>query len=256
MRFVIPHTVFCAGLLLLVPVAVGQPKPPDKKDLPKLIVAVPIGVAPGKTSKLVVRGLRIDTATEIRIHDPKSSAKLLAKTKVAVPNQQDPAHVGDSQIEIEVTLPADYPMTTLSLSVVTPAGESPPYRMLVDAEPTIAEKEPNNSFKQAQPIQLPQRIDGAIGQAQDVDVFRFDGKEGQAVIIEVLAARYGSALDSFLTLYSAEGQIIASNDDHDGSADSRIEVTLPKTGVYFVSMIDANDQGGPAYVYRLAVRAK
>ena len=250
------HLILVVGLFLVVAFAYGQPKPPDQKDLPKLIVAVPIGVAPGKSSKLTVRGLRIDTATEIRVHDPKSSAKLLAKTKVAVPNQQDPAHVGDSQIEIEVTLPADYPMTTLSLSVITPAGESPPYRMLVDAEPTIAEKEPNNSFKQAQPIQFPQTIEGVIGQAQDVDVFRFEGKEGQAVVVEVLAARYGSALDSFLTLYSAEGQIIASNDDHNGSPDSRIEVTLPKTGAYFVSVIDANDQGGPAYVYRLAVQAK
>jgi len=91
---------------------------------------------------------------------------------------------------------------------------------------------------------------------QDVDVFRFDGKEGQAVVIEVFAARYGSPLDSFLTLYTADGQIVASNDDHAGSADSLIETTLPKSGAYYVSVIDANDQGGPAYVYRLAVRAR
>ena len=43
-----------AGLLLLIPVALApaQPKPPEMKDKPKLIVASPIGVAPGKTSKL------------------------------------------------------------------------------------------------------------------------------------------------------------------------------------------------------------
>jgi hypothetical protein len=250
--------VALAIILLLFSAAFvpGQPKPPDMKDKPKLIVAIPIGVAPGKTSKLTIRGLRIDTTSEIRVHDPKSTAKLLGKTKVAVPNQQDPALFGDSQIEIEVTLPEDYPMTTLSLSVVTPAGESPPYRMLVDPEPAIGVKEPNNSFKNAQAIQLPQRVDGVIGHAQDVDVFRFEGKEGQAVVAEVFAARYGSPLDSFLTLYNADGQIIASNDDHNGSADSRIETTLPKAGVYYLSLIDANDQGGPTYVYRLAVRAK
>jgi hypothetical protein len=250
--------VLFVGLLLLAPIAFApaQPKPPDMKDKPRLIVAAPIGVAPGKTSKLTVRGLKIDTASEIRVHDPKSTAKLLAKAKVAVPNQQDPAQVGDSQIEIEVTLPDDYPMTTLSLSVVTPAGESPPYRMLVDPNPVIAEKEPNNSFKTAQPIALPQSIDGVISQSQDVDVFRFEGKEGQAVVIEVFAARYGSPLDSFLTLYTADGQIVASNDDHGGSADSLIETTLPKSAAYYVSLIDANDQGGPAYVYRLSVRAK
>jgi hypothetical protein len=31
---------------------------------------------------------------------------------------------------------------------------------------------------------------------------------------------------------------------------------LPKSGAYYVGVIDANDQGGPAYVYRLSVRAK
>jgi hypothetical protein len=252
------RTVPFVGLLVLLPAgfAPAQGKPADMKDKPKLIVAMPIGVMPGKTSKLTVRGFHVDTASEIRVHDPKSSAKLLGKTKVAVPNQQDPALVGDSQIEIEVTLPEDYPMTTLSLSVVTPAGESPPYRMLVDPEPAIAEKEPNNSFKNAQPIQLPQRIDGVIAHALDVDVFRFEGKEGQALVVEVFAARYGSPLDSFLTLYNADGQIIASNDDHNGSADSRIETTLPKTGAYYLGLIDANDQGGPAYVYRLSVRPR
>jgi hypothetical protein len=29
---------------------------------------------------------------------------------------------------------------------------------------------------------------------------------------------------------------------------------LPKDGPYFVSVIEASDQGGPTYVYRLAVR--
>jgi hypothetical protein len=39
-------------------------------------------------------------------------------------------------------------------------------------------------------------------------------------------------------------------------AEARIGVTLPKSGAYYVGVIDANYQGGPAYVYRLSVRAK
>jgi pre-peptidase len=236
--------------------APSRAQAPDNKTKPALIVAFPLGIVAGKTSKVTLRGLRLDTATEIRIHDPKSTGKLLAKAKSNVPNGQDAVHVGDSQVEVEVTLPADYPMSTLSLSVVTPAGEGPPYRMLVDSEPAIAEKEPNNGFKNAQLIQLPQNVDGVIGQPQDVDVFRFEAKAAQEVVLEVLAARYGSPLDSILTLYNADGQILASNDDHDGSPDSRIVATLPKTGTYHIAVIDANDQGGPAYGYRLVVRAK
>jgi hypothetical protein len=236
--------------------APSRAQAPDNKTKPAIIVAFPLGIVAGKTSKVTLRGLRLDTATEIRIHDPKSTSKLLAKAKSNVPNGQDAVHVGDSQVEVEMTLPADYPMSTLSLSVVTLAGESSPYRMLVDAEPAIAEKEPNNGFKNAQPIHLPQNVDGVIGQPQDVDVFRIEAKAGQEVVLEVLAARYGSPLDSILTLYNADGQILASNDDHDGSPDSRIVTTLPKTGTYYLAVIDANDQGGPAYGYRLAARLK
>jgi hypothetical protein len=43
-------------------------------------------------------------------------------------------------------------------------------------------------------------VQGSIEQGKDVDLFRFEGKEGQRITMEVFAARYGSALDSLLTL--------------------------------------------------------
>jgi hypothetical protein len=118
----------------------------------------------------------------------------------------------------------------------------------------IPEKEPNDGFRQAQKIQVPQVIDGLIDRPRDVDVFRFEGKAGQKVICEILAARHGSALDSILTIYDAQGRELASNDDTEASPDSRLEVTLPKAGIYHVTVMDAHDQGGPEHVYRLVVR--
>ena len=50
------------------------------------------------------------------------------------------------------------------------------------------------------------------------------------------------------------GQIVAANDDHAGSPDSRLDVALPKAGTYYLSLIDAHDTGGPAHVFRLTVR--
>jgi hypothetical protein len=73
-----------------------------------------------------------------------------------------------------------------------------------------------------------------------------EGQQGQKLVFEVLAARYGSPLDSILTLYDDGGRIIGTNDDHDGSPDSRLAVTLPKTGVFYLSLADAHDQGGPS----------
>ena len=69
-------------------------------------------------------------------------------------------------------------------------------------------------------------------------------------------ARFGSPLDSMLTLYDADGRVVAANDDADGTADSRVEATLPRAGAYYISVVDANDVGSAANVYRLVIRAK
>ena len=204
------------------------------------------------------RGLKLDKATEVHLLDPKGKVKILSKGKAPLPNKEkdDVGRYGDTQIQIEATLSADYAGPTVSFTVVTSSGESPPHTLFVDHTPIIAEKKPNNGFQKAQPIRLGQTIEGVVNPAADVDVFRFDGKQGQQVVIEVFAARYGSPLDSLLTLYDAEGRIVASNDDVDGTADSRIETTLPATGAYYVSVVDANDVGSSSNVYRLATRSQ
>jgi hypothetical protein len=87
-------------------------------------------------------------------------------------------------------------------------------------------------------------------------VYAFEGKAGQKVVLEALAARYGGALDSFLSLHDKDGQLIASNDDIADSLDSRVEATLPTAGKYFVTVIDSHDTGGSLHAYRLSLRAK
>jgi hypothetical protein len=253
MRFVGLVALFV--LLGVFAAAPGQDKKkPDKKVEPKVTVAIPLGVAPGATSKVTIRGLKLDEATALRFQDDRVSAKLLSKGKANVPDK-NPDKVGDTQIVAEVTVPAGLPSEPLSFVVVTPAGDSKPHQLLVESMlPVIAEKEPNDGFRQAQPIQLPQVIDGLIDRPRDVDVFRFEGQAGQRLVFEVLAARHGSALDSLLTLYDAKGQQIAANDDAGDSVDSRLLVTLPKAGTYYLSLMDAHDQGGPAHVYRLVAK--
>jgi hypothetical protein len=47
---------------------------------------------------------------------------------------------------------------------------------------------------------------------------------------------------------------VASNDDWQGSTDSRLEATLAKAGTYYLSLQDAHDHGGPEHVYRLVIK--
>jgi hypothetical protein len=225
------------------------------KEGPRVLIPQPLGAAPGVPTRLTLRGLRLDTATEVRCQAPKATARLLGKGKAGgVPKPEDLPRLGDTQVELELTLPPDYPGRTVTVSVVTPAGESPPHPLLVERSPVAAEKEPNDGFRTAGPVVLPLELHGAIDRPQDVDVFRFEGKAGQRLVAEVHAARLGSPLDPVLTLYDAAGQTLASCDDAAGSADARLEVVLPRDGVYYLAVTDANDQGGSMYLYRLSVR--
>jgi hypothetical protein len=251
--------LLCGLLIALIsPLALlAKEKKDQKKELPSIKVAIPLGISRGKPQKVTIRGLRLDEATELRFKEPKTTAKILAKTKAGVPNGLEANQIGDSQVEAEVVVPPDFAGESIEFVIVTAAGESHGHQLLVDHDKTaVAEKEPNNGFAQAQQITVPEIINGVIDHPQDVDVFRFEGKAGQRIVCEVRAAKLGSALDSIVTLFDANGHTLISNDDYNGSADSLVDFELPKSGAYFLSVMDANDQGSPAHSYRLTLRQK
>ncbi len=243
------------GLLLLIalPTAAQDKKKPEKKPAPRVLVVVPLGAAPGKTIKLTIRGIALGQATDVKVAHGK--VKIVGKGPAPVPDK-NPDKVGDTQVIAEVTLEAKPLGPSVSLVVVTPDGETMPHALLIETSlPVIAEKEPNEGFKQAQEIKLPVVVEGMIERPRDVDVFRFTGKKGQKVTAEVLAHRHGSPLDAMLTLYNSAGQQIAFNDDLAvDTRDARIETVLPADGEYYLALIDAHDAGGPAHAYRLVVK--
>ena len=141
------------------------------------------------------------------------------------------------------------------------ASNSIPFR--VDNLPECFEKEPNNSREKSQRVKLPIIVNGRIDQPGDWDVFSFKGRAGDEVVAEIYAHRLGSPLDSVIELSDAKGRQVAFNDDHEdkGSglethhADSYIFAKLPADGTYYLSLGDAQHQGGPEYGYRLRISA-
>lgn len=127
--------------------------------------------------------------------------------------------------------------------------------------PDGPEREPNDLFSQARAVTNDMVINGTIGKPGDQDWFRFEGLEGEKRTIEVSARRLGSPLDSCLTLFNAQKQALATNDDvADKSfglithqSDSRIDITLPEPGTYFVRLNDQQGKGGNDYAYRLMI---
>ncbi|AQT67876.1 putative subtilase-type serine protease precursor [Anaerohalosphaera lusitana] len=140
---------------------------------------------------------------------------------------------------------------------------------LVSELPSRMEKEDNGSRGKAQKLEIGVTVDGRIGKAGDVDVYRFEGRAGERVAIEVFARRLNSPMDAVVRLMDASGEVIAWNDDHvvkgdehlhknasgmlTHHADPYLTAELSKDGDYFVEVEDVQQHGGEAYAYRLRV---
>lgn len=243
-----------AFLLLAAASVLAEDNPKEKKEPPAALLQVPLGVPGGTTSRVTIRGRKLDQATDARIVNdaPGVELKLVEKGKAAVPSQVPPGRAGDTQAVLELKLPADSTLRHVEVVFASPDGDSTPWRILVDRAGAIShEKEPNDGFREAQDIALDGAVEGMISAAQDVDVFRFAAQANAEVCFEVVADRKGSALDSILTLYDAAGHVVAVSDDGPDTRDSRLQVTLEGRGVYFLSLADAHDTGGPTHPYRL-----
>lgn len=235
--------------------AAAQKKEPEKKELPKILYAMPLVVAPGEKHKLVLRGKHLDTVKEIKVAGADGAkVKVLGGKKTSFGTNQPGDRLGDSEVEFELELPkGTKPGATLT--AIGPGGESKAYVLLIpDATPRVDEKEPNDGFDAAQTIPFPAGVEGTIKNDKDVDVFKFEGKKGDKVKLEVQAARFGSPVDALLSLYDADRKLLAAVDDTDGSPDPVISITLPRDGAYFLTVIDAHDLGGSQFGYRLVVK--
>jgi hypothetical protein len=227
----------------------------EKLEPPRVALASPLAIPAGQTTKVTLRGWKLDETTEVKPSSAEASIKILSKGKADVPNRQDAKQIGDTQVEIELAAPVGMAAGEISLMLATSHGETAPYALLIGGEhPLAAEKETNQGFRQAQQITIPQIIDGQIQAERDVDVYSFEAAQDQRLLVEVIARRRGSGLDGVLTLYDERGNIMASQDDAADSPDPRLEVSIPAAGRYFLSMLDAHDCGGPAHPYRLVVR--
>lgn len=131
----------------------------------------------------------------------------------------------------------------------------------VDCLPEVLEREPNNQPAGAQPVAMPAIVNGRINPPDDCDVFRVEGRAGSQLVAEVNARRLSSPLDSLLKLTDANGRQLALTDDSEDKgeglithhADSRISVSLPADGAYYLHLSDAQHKGGPEYAYRLRI---
>ena len=156
------------------------------------------------------------------------------------------------------TLTADLPKEPGKLTNDPRFGGLP---FLVDSKCDEMEREPNDTPETAQKITTPAVVNGRIQKPGDIDYYQFTAKKGEKLVMDVMARRLGSPLDSILTLFDAKGNLLAENDDWTDltespathHADSHLLYTFGSDGTYSLRLRDIQGNGGEEYAYRLSV---
>lgn len=146
--------------------------------LPYVTGVFPLGIRAGQPAEVAVTGVNLGDAKEVKVDPPKWAD-------------------GWKTIPVAVKTPWGAPLNKVEL--------------IVDNQPAVLEKEPNDSPGEAELIAVPATIDGHIaGGAKQVDedYFRFRARKGEHLTIAVAAARLRSPLDSLIEVLDAEGRPI------------------------------------------------
>ncbi len=209
---------------------------------PQLNLILPRGVQRGGQYVLQFLGARLENSAEVFLYDPSPGVTVTGFTQVDA-----------NRIDVAITVSADCRLGEHVAQVRTRDGMSDFRSFFVGALPAVDEVEPNTSLGEAQAIALNVTVAGVV-ENEDIDYFRFAGKQGQRVSVEIEAIRLGYMFDSAIALLDQDRFEVAVSDDTPlTKQDGWFSVILPKDGDYFVTVREASFRGNGDCRYRLHI---
>ena len=210
----------------------------------------PMGARQGSSSELTLRGDFLEVGTPVRFSAPGLQPGIEGALGERCAS-------GDFRLPVKIG-PATEP-GAYDLGVSDDSGTLAPLKLIVGDLPEMTETEPNDTVAQSQRLNGALTVNGRIGRDGDEDLFRISAEAGASLAFQVDAEKYGSVLDSSLTLLDTTGKVLASNDDAKwpGRAlnrDGLINFKFKDKGDYFVKVSSLYRRGGPDHVYRLTVQ--
>jgi hypothetical protein len=157
----------------------------------------------------------------------------------------------DQNQAIRVDVPGDAKPGPISLPLPTAEGPTQPVPLVATDLPLATES--GDSAAEAdkgQTLALPTAMSGRLGEANDVDSYRFEAKKGRAYALEVVARRVGSSADPVLRVVDEKGKTQVEADDTFGK-DPKLEWTAPADGTFAVEVRDLHSRGGEGFGYVL-----
>jgi hypothetical protein len=204
----------------------------------------------GDVAQILFNGDPGLSATNVPPPSPSRPTVTIESTGGGITRADPGSAKDDKRLVIKVTAGPDVSLNPRELRVVAPGGVSDPLQLNVGQWPEVAKRGSITTLAEAQLVELPAVISGALDSMAQTNHYRFKAKKGEDLVFEVDAARRGSALDSSLAVLDLAGKELARNEDALG-LDSLLFFAVPEDGDYIVQLRDYRYQGGNNYKYRL-----
>lgn len=188
-------------------------------------------------AKFLISG---EPGIQVKLPPPVQSAVAIESSGggVAVVNKTDPG-------KIVATLEIDgaAALGSREIRIASSSGVSNPLPLNVTHLPEFMGDANATSLEKAQELALPFAVTAKIGGAAESDFYRFKATKGQRVVLEVVAQRIGSGLDSSLAVLDKDARELARNEDAVAN-DSVLEFVAPADGEFVAQVRDYRLQGG------------
>lgn len=204
----------------------------------------PMALKQGQTIEVPVSGANLAAITSAPVADARGVSADILKPEKPNPNQ----------LRLRITASPEAALGERQMRLLGPGGVTRPLHVFVSQYPVFAEKEPNNTPDEAQPVTLPATLLGHIDAPGDIDQFAFHAAKDQTLIFDIHAAREGSPLDAVATIHANDNREMRATLEH-RSGDPVLIFKVRKDGDYRLRLRDLEYRGGGDYAYRIVCGA-
>lgn len=182
--------------------------------------------------------------TGMQIDDLTSTTALVTWT---------PTTAGTFAVVIEAENADGATRQTYTITVIAATRTPTPTRTPIATPIYVDQYEPNNTLQTAYTLSAGQVLPAiTLWPVGDIDYFRFHAKTGS--VYEVSTSALDPGLDTYLTVYDTNGNVIGANDDAEPlSRASEVTISAGQTGFYFFSVVNRDPTDPVDQTYSVGV---
>lgn len=216
----------------------GKLIPPPRPEIARL---QPRGATRGKTTQMKLLGAHLQSVSEVKTGDKAVQVVIHSEGRTA------------GSLALDVMVSEALRRGSYDLWLISTNGESNRVKVHVDDLAQIESAEKPGGVQKIEA--LPVNIWGGHETRGEQEEFEFEARAGQTLVFDIAAKSLGSKAEIVLTLFDAEGRVLASDNGLSRGGDAFLNHTFPRDGRYRVQVSELFLGASGEHFYRLSIGA-